>query len=61
MGPLEETANKNFGIVQNPVTDRTNAVPFPVETVEAAFDVHKTVFTAVKRRKGQGFYQFTVV
>jgi hypothetical protein len=41
--------------------DRANPIPFPRQAVDAAFYMHKTIFSAVKGRKGHGFYQFAFV
>jgi hypothetical protein len=42
-------------------TNRTDPVlaALSFQAVDTASDMHKTVFAAVKGRKGQGFYQYT--
>jgi hypothetical protein len=39
--------------------DRADSVPFPVEAVYAAPYMHEPVLPPGKRRKNQGFYQFS--
>ena len=58
-GAFKEAADKNFAIGQNNAADRAYPLPFSVEAVNAAFYVHKPVFSAVQGGKGNGLYQFT--
>jgi len=60
-GTLEKAGNQDFVGTQYFAAYGADPIPVALETVNAAFDVHESVFAAVKGREGQGAYQFAVV
>ena len=52
--PLEESGDEDFFVFEDYAADRADAVPASAEAVNAAPDVHKTVFAAVQGGEGQG-------
>jgi hypothetical protein len=62
MFPFIQAANKHFVCIKEMAADRANTVLAPIsfKAEDAAPDMHKAFFAAVKRRKSHGFYQFAL-
>jgi hypothetical protein len=60
-GVRKEAGNENFTVLQNHAADRAYPHPVSVKAVNAAPDMHETVFAAVQGRKGGRAHQFAFV